>query len=142
MEHVSSVSNFHNEHLTSNGNMMAPVPGLLYVSARFTNPELEFEAYDKWYNEEHIPHLLTMSGCHAAMRYTDVNAEEQEPYLALYPLHDVFWVHSEEFGAAIASTESDRLPGRSVFLSVAFDGRSYTLLDSHEKPQSRPGALE
>ncbi|KAI9876063.1 MAG: hypothetical protein M1830_007424 [Pleopsidium flavum] len=106
------------------------VRGLLYVDARFTNPELSVEAFDKWYDEEHIPHLLTMSGCHAAMRFVDIDAKAEIPFLTLYLLKDVFWVHSAEFGTSIVSTESDLLPGRSVFKSVAFDVRSYTLVES------------
>jgi hypothetical protein len=111
----------------SNDLPQEPRQGLLYVDAYFTNPSLSINAYDKWYNESHIPHLLTMTGCHAAMRYVDVDPSAKIPFLTLYPLKDVSWVHSAEFGTAIESTFSDEFPGKSVFLSVAFDGRSYTL---------------
>lgn len=70
-----------------------------------------------------------MGGCHAASRYTDVDPDAKIPLLTLYPLKDVAWVHSAEFGTAIESTRSDEFPGQSVFLNVAFDGRSYTLVE-------------
>ena len=118
------------------------VPGLLYVDARFIDSQLTLDAYNKWYDGEHIPHLLSMSGCHAAMRYVDTNEHAKEPYLTLYPLKDVSWVHGAEFGTAIDSTESDVLPQRSVFKSVLFDGRSYTLTDEVEGSGAKTGTFQ
>lgn len=51
-------------------------------------------------------------------------------YLTIYALHDVGWVHTAEFRSSINSTEADYLPGRSIFNSVSFHCRAYTLLDS------------
>ena len=116
-------------------------PGILYVDACFTDPQLTLAAYDQWYDKEHIPHLLSMSGCHAARRYLDVDNTAQKPYLTLYPLKDVYWVHTAEFGTAIDSTESDVLPQRSVFKSVLFDGRSYTLVKEIEGEAGKMGEL-
>jgi hypothetical protein len=115
-----------------------PKPGLLYVGARFTNPDLPYPDFARWYDEIHIPHLASMKPCRAAMRYTRVTEPSVDgreatqssamPYATFYPIHDVSWLHSEEFDSAKDSTEADYLPGRSVFKSVEFEGRGYELV--------------
>lgn len=122
---------------TTNGVTSSAKQGLLYVGARFTNPDLRYEDWARWYDEIHMPHLASMSGCRAAMRYVrivDPNAPQEQkqssalPYLTLYPLHDVSWLHGDEFDSAKDSTEADYLPGRSIFKSVDFEGRGYELV--------------
>ena len=112
--------------------------GLLYVGARFTNPDLPYPDFARWYDEIHMPHLVSMKGCRGAMRYarvTEPSVDGQKtmqssamPYATFYPLHDVSWLHGEEFDSAKESTDADYLPGRSVFKSVDFEGRGYELV--------------
>ncbi|KAF9634864.1 hypothetical protein BFW01_g5759 [Lasiodiplodia theobromae] len=122
---------------TTNDVTSSAKQGLLYVGARFTNPDLRYEDWARWYDEIHMPHLASMSGCRAAMRYVrivDPNTPQEQkqssalPYLTLYPLHDVSWLHGDEFDSAKDSTEADYLPGRSIFKSVDFEGRGYELV--------------
>ncbi|KAL5402730.1 hypothetical protein PMIN04_012948 [Paraphaeosphaeria minitans] len=117
-----------------------PKEGLLYVGARFTNPDLPYPDFARWYDEIHMPHLVSMQGCRAAMRYARVTEPNPSsspsatqyssamPYATLYPLHDVSWLHGAEFDSAKESTEAEYLPGRSVFKSVEFEGRGYEVV--------------
>ncbi|PVH99796.1 hypothetical protein DM02DRAFT_656079 [Periconia macrospinosa] len=112
--------------------------GLLFVGARFTSFDLPYPDYARWYDEIHIPHLISMKGCRAAMRYAritepsvdgrDTKQSTLMPYATLYPIHDVDWVYSEEFDTAKDSTDADYLPGRSAFKSVEFEGRTYEFI--------------
>lgn len=115
----------------------AKPPGLLFVGARITNPALPYPTFARWYDEMHMPHLASMSGIRAAMRYVRAappadahpDASSAMPYVTLYPLHDVGWLQGTEFDAMRESTEADYLPGRSVFKSVEMDGRGYEVVE-------------
>jgi hypothetical protein len=41
-------------------------------------------AYNKWYNEEHVPQVLRYNGAISGRRYRKVVGEDQYEYMALY----------------------------------------------------------
>lgn len=116
-----------------------PNPGLLYVSARFTNPDLDDVAFNKWYDDEHIPHLLTLRGVRAAARYVKIDSGADTPYLSLYSIHDTTWLHSGEIAAMQDSTDSDLLPGGNALKCVDFGARFYEHIQTYELPGAKSG---
>ncbi|KXX80330.1 hypothetical protein MMYC01_204678 [Madurella mycetomatis] len=88
-------------------------PGAILVHSRLTRPA-EFTAADlnSWYDAKHIPEVLATPGVRAAARYqmvvhplprdaaatTTAQPEEDKremPYLAVYWLADLGWLHEE-----------------------------------------------
>lgn len=59
---------------------------LLHVSAKVTK-ERE-EAYNTWYNEEHCPKVLRLSGALSARRYRMIMGESEYDYLTAYEFAD------------------------------------------------------
>ena len=59
---------------------------LLHVSATITK-ERE-EAYNTWYNEEHCPKVLRLSGAISARRYKMIMGEGDYEYLTAYEFPD------------------------------------------------------
>lgn len=116
-----------------------PKPGLLYVSARFTNPGLSDEAFNKWYDGEHIPQVLTLSGVRAVVRYVKMDSGDDTPYLALWSVHDTAWLHSEEMFAMQDSTKSDLLPEGNALKCVDFGARFYEHIQTYELPGAKSG---
>ena len=57
--------------------------GIMYVESRPSSPDREDE-YNTWYDEIHIPQLLTFDGIVAARRLRPVDGNG--PYVALYEL--------------------------------------------------------
>ena len=63
------------------------------------------EEFQRWYDEEHVPCLLSTPGVHSARRFRAEGAEVQDfPFLALYELADEAVVQSEAFLTASAPT--------------------------------------
>ena len=57
--------------------------GIMYVESRPSSPEREQE-YNTWYDEVHIPELLTLDGIVAARRLRPLDGKG--PYVAIYEL--------------------------------------------------------
>jgi antibiotic biosynthesis monooxygenase (ABM) superfamily enzyme len=64
-------------------------------------------AFNRWYNEIHIPELMTLPGFISAERFRQVG--EGMRYLALYRLRDVDVVESDTFKTWRANSESTQL---------------------------------
>jgi hypothetical protein len=106
-------------------------PGLLYVNSKIDSAKISPEVFTKWYEDEHIPDILRSSGMNSAYRYytnPKEKAPNSRPYLALYPLEDVFFLQTEEFNSI--PVHSDLVPssGRCIFDVADFDVRYYTNL--------------
>ncbi len=68
------------------------------------DPELA-EEFQRWYDEEHVPCLLSAPGVYSARRFRSEGAGvEGFPFLALYELADEAVVQSEAFLSASAPT--------------------------------------
>jgi hypothetical protein len=46
------------------------------------------EAFNRWYNEEHVPQVLQFKGLVSARRYRALEGEETYQYMAMYELQD------------------------------------------------------
>jgi len=55
---------------------------LFIVRAKIA-PEKE-EAFNEWYNREHVHDVLKVPGCLRARRYKDLTGKEEYPYMAVY----------------------------------------------------------
>ncbi|EOD47858.1 Alpha beta hydrolase fold protein [Neofusicoccum parvum] len=117
-----------------------PTPGLLYVGASIKGHALDEATFDKWYNEVHIPDVLSLpNGPPAAFRYKNANPSAPFPFLALYVLPDVDFVTSEEL--ANAEWRLDGLPADRTHLEEAcdFDRRQYEKIQTFEGQIPREG---
>jgi len=74
--------------------------GLFIVMAKMS-PEKE-EAYNRWYNEEHLPRVLErLPGILSGHRYKIIEGEEEYQFLALYEF--------ESYEAVDAALNSDAI---------------------------------
>jgi hypothetical protein len=64
---------------------------LFVVKATITKDQEE--AFNRWYNEEHIPLFLQFKGAVSARRYKAILGEDKYQYMAVYELQDeaTFW---------------------------------------------------
>jgi hypothetical protein len=46
------------------------------------------EAFNRWYNEEHVPQVLQFKGLVSARRYRTLEGEDRYQYMAVYELQD------------------------------------------------------
>ena len=46
------------------------------------------EAFNRWYNDEHVPQVLQFKGVVSARRYKALEGEEKYEYMAVYELQD------------------------------------------------------
>lgn len=46
------------------------------------------DAFNRWYNEEHVPHVLQFKGLVSARRYRALEGEDTYQYMAVYELQD------------------------------------------------------
>ena len=73
---------------------------VLFV-VKATVPKGQEEAFNRWYDEEHIPLVLQYKGAVSARRYKAIMGEEKYQYMAVYEFKDeaTFWrlMESEHF---------------------------------------------
>lgn len=108
-------------------------PGIVLVRS---SPKQNFtaEGLTKWYEEKHIPEVLATGGVSAAVRYQLVPAfgdEEQKlPYLAMYHLRDMNWLHDEgcEFWR-LQLVLDDEDGGMSVFEAAEFETEFWEVVE-------------
>ena len=63
-----------------------------------TIPSDKEAAFNRWYNEEHVPQVLQWKGVVSARRYRAILGEDTYQYMAVYEL-----VNEENFRALMAS---------------------------------------
>lgn len=51
------------------------------------------EAFNRWYNEEHVPQFLRFPGAVSARRYKAIMGEDKYQYMAVYELKDEATFH-------------------------------------------------
>jgi uncharacterized protein (TIGR02118 family) len=51
-------------------------------------PKEKAEAFNRWYNEVHVPMFLQFNGAVSARRYKAILGEDKYQYLAMYELKD------------------------------------------------------
>lgn len=63
------------------------MPTVLFVVKATIATDRE-EAFNRWYNEEHVPQFLQFPGAVSARRYKAIMGEERFQYTAVYELQD------------------------------------------------------
>jgi hypothetical protein len=116
-----------------------PTPGIFWVAAKITNPELTPSTLKKWYDKVHFLDIIKTSGMKTAFRYDALDPAAERPFFYYYPVRDLAFMQSEEFMQIPIA--SDLLPGPShtIFDSVNFDTRYYELAQSFEPRGTKPG---
>jgi hypothetical protein len=109
-------------------------PGLMFVSSRVLDPtKTSDEKYNRFYNDEHLPDVLGYNVTKLALRYKNTAKETDRPYIALYPLDDVNYLHSEALGKLIEDTKiSKTFDNTDIYAHLAFDLRPYTKIQTYE----------
>ena len=63
------------------------MPIVLFVVKATITKERE-EAFNRWYNDEHVPQFLQFPGAVSARRYRAIDGEDRYRYMAVYELRD------------------------------------------------------
>ncbi|KAH7384427.1 hypothetical protein DE146DRAFT_622670 [Phaeosphaeria sp. MPI-PUGE-AT-0046c] len=99
-------------------------PGLLHVRSRISSPSLTESVFLAWYDNEHIPEVVSTSGIQSAFRYIDVaktsangDKANPKPFFAFYPMKDLRFTQSDEFRTI--SVTGKELPGSGVVYDLA-----------------------
>ena len=82
----------------SNGHPTQHIGSTLLVVMMEVDPEGE-EAFDRWYNEEHLPERLEIPGYVSARRFKLEEGEGVLKYLCIWELEDGSPLQSEEYKA-------------------------------------------
>ena len=63
------------------------MPSVLFM-VKATISESDEEAFNRWYDEEHVPQFLSYPGAVSARRYRAIMGEDKFRYLAVYEVRD------------------------------------------------------
>ncbi|MGE0744394.1 MAG: DUF4286 family protein [Rhodospirillales bacterium] len=61
---------------------------VVLFTVKATIPKDQDAAFNRWYNEEHCPHLLRYRGAVSAKRYRAIMGEDKYQYMAVYEFQD------------------------------------------------------
>lgn len=122
---------------------------MFWVQSRLSTSRtdvLDESTFLKWYDEDHIPEVISTSGIKSGFRYINVNRSSTNsdgvsppPFLAFYPMSDIAFTLSEEFNKI--SVHSDILPGGGIVYDFAdFDVNCLEFLDTSTK-RATPGIV-
>jgi len=118
---------------------MAPTGVFLVNSGITAKDTLDLETFTRWYEDIHIPDLLTTSGIHTAYRFQAAAASPKpsavltaRPFLALYPLENTAWAADDNSEMWKVPIVHDMLPNESknVFELAEFQMGLYVKLGS------------
>ncbi|KAG9191061.1 hypothetical protein G6011_09149 [Alternaria panax] len=108
-------------------------PGILFVRSRISpsaHDLLTEPTFLSWYDDEHIPEVVSTSSIHSAFRYVDIHkaspigdAQNPKPFLACYPMEDLAFTLGDEFKQI--GFRSSKLPGSGVIYDLADMDVSY-----------------
>jgi hypothetical protein len=108
-------------------------PGILFVRSRISpsaHDLLTEPTFLGWYDNEHIPEVVSTSSIHSAFRYVDIcksssvgDAQNPKPFLACYPMEDLAFTLGDEFKKI--GFRSSALPGSGVIYDLADMDVSY-----------------
>ncbi|KAF1941454.1 hypothetical protein EJ02DRAFT_202598 [Clathrospora elynae] len=121
-------------------------PGILFVRSRISPASkqvLDEPTFLKWYDDLHIPEVVSTSGIKSAFRYIDMHKTcpaSPKPYLAFYPMLDLAFTLSEEFRGV--RVESETLPGSGVVYDLADFDVSYLGFCGATMPKRGHGRAE
>ncbi len=65
-------------------------PGILWVTSKIVQPEhLSESTYLSWYDNEHIPEILSVTPVTSLFRFRHVDPKADRPYLVTCPLQNI-----------------------------------------------------
>ncbi|KAF2834580.1 hypothetical protein M501DRAFT_943952 [Patellaria atrata CBS 101060] len=113
-------------------------PGLLFVASKTLSPALTPLAFNAWYEDTHIPQVLSLPGLTTAVRYEKLPAplmplfEGKEfpgllPYewLTLYEMPDPAYRESRGFKGLDGQSKPEERLEREIFRRAEFETRFY-----------------
>ncbi|KAI4630378.1 hypothetical protein J4E80_001313 [Alternaria sp. BMP 0032] len=108
-------------------------PGILFVRSCISpsaNDILSEPTFLAWYDNEHIPEVVSTSSIDSAFRFIDIhksspigNEQNSKPFLACYPMEDLAFTLGDEFKNI--GFKSSALPGTGVIYDLADMDVSY-----------------
>ncbi|KAK4195464.1 hypothetical protein QBC40DRAFT_288994 [Triangularia verruculosa] len=109
---------------------MASKPGIIAVRSR-PSPLLTSIVFQKWYEDIHIPDVLGTGHVKSATRYHTSDSSSM-PFLAIYQLPDMFWLHEDDCKFWKIPLRSEVLPGdnTSIFDVAEFKTEFFEMIDT------------
>ncbi|KAK0658689.1 hypothetical protein QBC41DRAFT_237857 [Cercophora samala] len=117
---------------------MASKPGIIAVRSRPCSPLLTPIVFQKWYEDVHIPDVLATGHVNLAKRYqlssSETHPSNPMPFLAIYHLPDMNWLHKDNCQFWKIPLHSKVLPGdnTSIFDVAEFKTEFYETIDTVE----------
>ncbi|KAI8633633.1 hypothetical protein F5Y19DRAFT_414299 [Xylariaceae sp. FL1651] len=110
------------------------IPGLMYVGSRVRNPQrTSDELYNRFYNDEHLPEVLSHGHSKLALRYKNADINAPLPYIALYPIDDASFIGSPTSKQLIEDTKRSKMLGcDNIFELIYFEMRPYEKIQTYE----------
>jgi len=105
------IMRFEGEQLVPGDAVAAAGAGALLVASMTPAHDAETE-FNDWYDNEHLPGLLTVPGVLSGRRYRATDTESERRYLSLYHLRDVGVSRSDAWAAATNTPWTDRMRPR------------------------------
>ncbi|KAI1431286.1 hypothetical protein GGR50DRAFT_680298 [Xylaria sp. CBS 124048] len=108
--------------------------GLMFVESRVRDPhKTSDELYNRFYNEEHLPHVIASGQPKIALRYKNVKEGAAVPYIALYPVDDTSAIPSPTALEQMKySSKSRILQCDSYHELIYFNLRPYEKVQTYE----------
>ena len=107
--------------------------GILFVTSAIIDPsKTTDEQYNRFYNDEHVPDVINSGATTLGLRYKNVNANSEAPYLAIYPV-ETSWLGSDAHKHLVSSTKkSAALNAEDRNDYVRFSSRFYEKIQTYE----------
>jgi len=115
--------------------------GILWINSKVTDSaSLPVEAFNRWYEEIHIPDIIAAKpgGVLASWRYKCVDLDRSAPFLAVYKVPDMGFLQSKEFKSIPMVHPS--LPGNGPIHRFAdFDARFLGHVETWKSDNAQDG---
>ena len=105
------IMRFEGEQLVPGDQQAAAGAVALLVASMTPEPGAETE-FNEWYDNEHLPQLLTVPGVISGRRFRATDAESERRYLTLYHLRDIGVSRSAAWAAAANTPWTERMRPR------------------------------
>lgn len=114
-------------------------PGILFVKSSIIDKDKMPPArWVQWYEEVHIPDVLSTSGIDTAYRYTNIDPSGSHHFLAMYPVSNVEFLQTDEF-KNIPSNSKEFFGDLGARDFANFELRTYELLQIFEPENTKEG---